>query len=264
MIRNVPSTDRTRRASPVSPVPPDGSAPPTPSSRTVTRSASPRRTTAMSTSSAFACRTTLVSASDTTKYATASTVDEARGSTSTVSRTGSGTRAATPDSAASRPRSSSTAGCRPRTSVRSSASASLASSCASTITCMASSGTPVSVSRASPRFSARRRAAAAPVVQVAFDAAALDVGGVHHAGALLGQILDTPLQLLRAVGAEQRGGGTGVQRADTRRRPRRRHQEQDAYHGERGDMCWTADRSPVKQRPHITRRRRGRPRPPTS
>ncbi len=60
-----------------------------------------------------------------------------------------------PESAASSPRSSRTAGCRPRTRSRSSSMAAWASSCASTITCMASGGMSLRVRRARPRFIAR-------------------------------------------------------------------------------------------------------------
>src|SRR5690606_41905788 len=65
-----PSTASTRSASPWSPVPARGSAPPRPLSVTVTRSRSPRRRRTRSartvTAAASACLATLVSASHTT------------------------------------------------------------------------------------------------------------------------------------------------------------------------------------------------------
>lgn len=68
LIRKVPSTDRTRWASPFSPVPRDGSAPPGPSSATTTRSISPSRVTVTSARVASrACLAMFVSASETTK-----------------------------------------------------------------------------------------------------------------------------------------------------------------------------------------------------
>ena len=92
---------------------------------------------------ARACLATLVSASATRKYATASTAGFGRTGTSTCTSTGTGHSAASPDRAASRPRSVSTGGCTPRTRFRNSDSAALASACAwSTRTLAASTSSP--------------------------------------------------------------------------------------------------------------------------
>lgn len=48
-------------------------------------------------------------------------------------------------------------------------------------------------------------------MQVAFDAAAFEVGGVQDAGAALGEVLDAPLEFAGPVRAEEGGRGDGVQ-----------------------------------------------------
>src|SRR5665213_4022500 len=82
-IRREPSTPPTRSVKPASPLPGCAIAPPTPSSRIVSRKRSPTRRATMSARLAPECLAMLASASLTTKYAIASIVGLQRGSTAT-------------------------------------------------------------------------------------------------------------------------------------------------------------------------------------
>src|SRR6204780_434886 len=136
-----PSTPLTRSARPDRPAP-GGAAPPMPSSLTSTVSVpgKPWPSTTTLTWLARECLATLVSASATMKYATASTAGFGLTGTSTCTSTGTGQSAARPDSAGSRPRSVRIGGCTPRTRFRSSVSAAFASACARSTRSLAASG----------------------------------------------------------------------------------------------------------------------------
>src|SRR6185312_2057558 len=122
-----PPTEATRSASPASPLPDPAWAPPTPSSLTSTSSRPACSRTVTTAALAWACLATLASASDTTKYAVASTWAGNRpGGTARICVV-TGERSTSAWIAPSRPVWVSTAGWMPRASSRSSAMAALAS-----------------------------------------------------------------------------------------------------------------------------------------
>src|SRR6185503_3995311 len=87
-MRSEPSSADSRSARPPSPVPPDVSAPPTPSSRTEIRSKPFGRSRYTAAYDAPACLATFVSASETKKYAASSTVSGNRSPTWPSTSTG--------------------------------------------------------------------------------------------------------------------------------------------------------------------------------
>src|SRR5438309_2518123 len=111
---SAPPTAAALSASPHSPDPRAASAPPTPSSRTLTSRCPSHRATAIVTEDARACLAALTSASETMKYAVASTVEGSRSLGATATLAGTGDRSARESRAGRRPPSVRTAGWMPR------------------------------------------------------------------------------------------------------------------------------------------------------
>ncbi len=197
--RNVPSSDRTRSASPLRPPPGSRRAPPLPSSVISTRNLLSSRLTLTRAWRASLCFAMFVSDSATMKYAADSTFVGGRSSRLTCTVTGTGHRAASDESAASRPRSVSTAGWMPRTSSRSSAIACLVSSCARsmsaehfgvvTVRSLLTGEAEVHGGDDQTRLHA--------VVEVALDAGALGLGDVERRGLADLELRDPPVAAAR-------------------------------------------------------------------
>src|SRR3954451_13747 len=152
--RRRPSSAATRDASPASPPPCSMSAPPTPSSRTSTRSMLPATRASTLITDALLCLAAFVSASAITKYAADSIVAGGRLTKAMLTSTGIGLRAVSDDSAASSPRSVNTAGWMPRTRLRRSTTARFESSWARSTKASTAGSASVSASsfwRAMPR-----------------------------------------------------------------------------------------------------------------